>query len=147
MSERAEQSFDDTSLADDEGDTTGWLSTVNAPVPKESPYFKRGGPGRRFGRGMKRKRYAAGGGRRAKQARTSSPGKNYRGTGSRGRASYTRSRSRGRGMAKSSQREGAGFSAQPAYSTARGSSSSSGLGLLSLPTPRSFLPKPKVVKF
>ncbi|XP_068228588.1 recQ-like DNA helicase Blm [Palaemon carinicauda] len=152
LSERAEQSFDDGSFMDENDGNPGWLSSVSAPDPEPSPYFHRRGFGRKFGRGVKRKRYGYGGGRSAKQSRTNSPKKGspkkaQAGT-SRGSASGSRARSRVGGAGRGSRGGGAGSSATTFSKSQRGRSSatSSGLGLLGVPTPRSFLPQPKVVQ-
>ncbi|XP_066947324.1 recQ-like DNA helicase blm-1 [Macrobrachium rosenbergii] len=146
LSERADQSFDDHSFMEG-NETTGWLSTVSAPEPGPSPYFDRRGFGRKFGRGVKRKKYQYNGGKSAKQARTGSPKKPQAGT-SRGRAAVSRSQTKRGGPGRGSQRGGTEYSASTSSRAQRGRSSavSSGLGLLSVPTPRSFLPPPKFVQ-
>ncbi|XP_071549733.1 recQ-like DNA helicase Blm [Panulirus ornatus] len=153
-----EKSFDDSTFEEDCGETSGWLNSVNAPVPSESPYFGRGSPGRRFTRGMKRrKRFGGGGGRRAKQAKTGngdetsystrkSPSKVSRHAASRYKATAASMSRRGQGRGTRGAQRGWEGSVGVSSTTGRGRAKSTGLGLLSIPTPRSFLPQPRIVQ-
>ncbi|XP_042866090.1 Bloom syndrome protein homolog isoform X3 [Penaeus japonicus] len=150
LSDRADAEFDESGFNDGDGDTTGWLSSVSAPVPSSSssPYFGRGSLTRKFGRGVKRKRKYTGGAKRGKYSRNSSgdttsagysPTKTSRSRGASSRAGSSTGRGQTRGTRGTGSR-GAGRGA------ARGSQSGGKLGLLNIPTPRSFMPQPRVVQ-
>ncbi|KAK7070185.1 hypothetical protein SK128_025852 [Halocaridina rubra] len=104
---------------------------------------------------VKRKRYGGGGRKHAKRGRTSSPSKSSQGSH---RGTAARARPRAGKAARGSKSNSFGNAAPSVSSTVggRGSSSFRGarrensgpsrLQMLSLPTPRSFLPPPKVMK-
>ncbi|KAK4316622.1 hypothetical protein Pmani_012240 [Petrolisthes manimaculis] len=151
----------DTTIMSDDGSSGGWLGSVTAPSPNNSPYFGSGGRGRgraKYNRGTKRKARYSGRGRSSKRARKSSNTSSYgESSGSPTKASrYAASRNkaaaasagRGRGQASSSSRGGSGRGTRGAgRGTAAGRGAGSKLSLLSLPSHRSFLPQPKVVPF
>ncbi|KAK8726686.1 hypothetical protein OTU49_009995 [Cherax quadricarinatus] len=149
LSDRVEEgSFDNCSFEENDENSTGWLSSVNAPASVSSPYFGRGrgrgSPGKRFGRGSKRKRkFSAGRGRPTKKTKTgkdeeasynSSQASSSRYAASRSKAAASMA-GRGRGTRGG---QGRGKSSGNATLSARGPPNT-GLGLLSNPQPRSFL--------
>ncbi|XP_042204924.1 Bloom syndrome protein homolog isoform X2 [Homarus americanus] len=152
LSDRAESgSFNtgNTTFDEDDGNSIGWLNSFSAPVPTTSSYMARGSPARRFGRGFKRRKgYGAGGGRQRKRAKKGSggetdisdfgsPAKTSRHAASRSKAAAS-GRGRGRGRGRISARAGTAAS--------RGTTQGPRLGLLANPTPRSFLPQPRVMQ-
>lgn len=147
LSDRADAEFDESGFNDGDGDTTGWLSSVSAPEPSSSssPYFGRGNLTRKFGRGVKRKRKYTGGAKRGKYTKASSGDTTYSPTKtarSRGASSRAAS-SAGRGQTRGSR--GAGARTAASAAAGRGQAGSK-LGLLNIPTPRSFMPQPRVVQ-
>ncbi|XP_069186238.1 recQ-like DNA helicase BLM isoform X1 [Procambarus clarkii] len=146
LSDRVEDgAFDDGSYEEDDEFSTGWLSSVSAPVSNSSPYFGRGNSRRKFGRGMKRKRkFSVGRGKQTKKTKvglggetsySGSPAKASRHAASRSKAAASMA-GRGRGTRGA---QGGGGKSAGAGTSGRGRASGAALGLLSNPQPRSFL--------